>query len=216
MCTRLCCVCALRFCVVLFCVFCVLFSVLSSVCCIVVYVYCVEVFCILYWYICLQVYYCACVYLVSVLCVCMCVCILCACVRACEVPVEVTQSDTPHSGCLCGYMVRIIKYKKTQPLIKLKSIWFSTFLLCFKIMLLLSEKVSIKWNVLPDKINRLQPKKTSKNGDIFDLIFLKLLNYFKCVKFRFIFVFIFLCNFQERFSYIFEELVIRFDVLFSL
>ena len=156
-------------CSVLFCSVCctgVMFSVLSSMCCMIV----VSVFCILYWYICLQVYYCASVYLVSVYCVCACVycvhivCVLCAyCVR--EVPVEVsTQSDTPHVGYLCGYMVRIIKYKKTQPLIKLKSIWFSKFLLCFKIMLLLSEKVSIKWNVLPDKINRLQPKKTGKNG----------------------------------------------------
>lgn len=189
----------------------------------VVHVCCVApVLCSLYYLLCAA--YCCVLYsvLLRCMCVCMCVCrivcILCAyCVR--EVSgwgCVTTQSDTPHVGYLCGYMVRIIKYKKTQPLIKLKSIWFSTFLLYFKIMLLLSEKVSIKWNVLPDKINRLQPKKTCKNGDIFDLIFLKLLNYFKCVKFRFIFVFIFLCNFQERFSYIFEELVIRFDVLFSL
>ena len=129
-------------------------------------------------YCCICVLYCwgVCVYLVSVLCVCiLCayclhvcvhiVCILCAYCVCVRYPVEVsTQSDTPHVGYLCGYMVRIIKYKKTQPLIKLKSIWFSTFLLCFKIMLLLSKKVSIKWNVLPDKINRLQPKKTGKNG----------------------------------------------------
>ena len=155
-CTRLCC--SVRWgCA---CVLCCTGVVLFCVCCMIV------VFCILYL---------VCVYLVSVLCVCiLCaycvhVCVLCVyvhvhvCVRY---PVEVnsTQSDTPHVGCLCGYMVRIIKYKKTQPLIKLKSIWFSKFLLCFKIMLLLSEKVSIKWNVLPDKINRLQPKKTGKNG----------------------------------------------------
>ena len=132
---------------------CSLYSVLfCSLCCMIV----VSVFCIL----------CMCVSCICVLCWGVCVyCVRILCVR------EVfgwgwgsTQSDTPHVGYLCGYMVRIIKYKKTQPLIKLKSIWFSKFLLCFKIMLLLSEKVSIKWNVLPDNINRLQPKKTGKNG----------------------------------------------------
>ena len=129
--------------------------------------------------------------------VCILYLVLCAyvCVYVCAWGLVATQSDTPHVGCLCGYRVRIIKAKKTQPLIKLKSIWFYTFLLCFKIMLLFSEKVSIKWNVLPDKINRLQPKKTGKNGDIFDLIFFKFLYYFKCVKFRFIFVFIFFIAF---------------------
>ena len=199
MCTRLCC--SVRWgCVVLFCV-------LHRCCSVLCAAYC-SVLCILYLCMCVSCICSVCVHIVCILCACVCVRYR---LRLCS-----TQSDTPHVGYLCGYMVRIIKYKKTQPLIKLKSIWFSKFLLCFKIMLLLSEKVSIKWNVLPDNINRLQPKKTSKNGDIFDLIFLKLLNYFKCVKFRFIFVFIFLCNFQERFSYIFEELVIRFDVLFSL
>ena len=129
--------CALRLCSVLCCTG-VLFSVAPVLLCSLYYLLCaaymfvVYVFCI-----------CVCVYLVSVLCVCMCVyvcmcvCILCAlcalcvhlvcayCVCMCvrEVPVEVsTQSDTPHVGYLCGYMVRIIKYKKTQPLIKLKSI----------------------------------------------------------------------------------------------
>ena len=133
-------------------------SVLCSVCCI--YVCCVCVLCVC---MCVQ----DCVHIVCVLCA-YCVrivCVLCAsCVCVSGWGCVTTQSDTPHVGYLCGYMVRIIKYKKTQPLIKLKSIWFSTFLLCFKIMLLLSEKVSIKWNVLPDKINRLQPKKTGKNG----------------------------------------------------
>ena len=43
-----------------------------------------------------------------------CICVLCAYV--CEVFGWgcSTQSDTPHSGCLCGYRVRIIKAKKTQ------------------------------------------------------------------------------------------------------
>ena len=54
-------------------------------------------------------------------------CVSCAyvCAYMCvwySVEVCRTQSDTPHVGILCGHMVRIIKYKKTQPLIKLKSI----------------------------------------------------------------------------------------------
>lgn len=161
----------------------VLFSVLHRCCYVLCIIFCVLhdcCICILYCSV-LCAAYCCVLYLVSVFCVCMCVHIVCMCVQDCVHIVCIvcaycvcawgirlrlcsTQSDTPHVGYLCGYMVRIIKYKKTQPLIKLKSIWFSTFLLCFKIMLLLSEKVSIKWNVLPDKINRLQPKKTSKNG----------------------------------------------------
>ena len=118
MCTRLCCVCALRLCSVL-CVapvlFCSLYSVFCSVCCILLFsVFCSVLSCMC----CILLYLCS----VSVyVCVHVCVHIVCMCVR--EVPVEVsTQSDTPHVGCLCGYMVRIIKYKKTQPLIKLKSI----------------------------------------------------------------------------------------------
>ena len=148
MCTRLCCVCALRFCCSLCCTGVMFCSVCAA------------------WLLYLCSVFCVCVYLVSVYCVCMCVqdcvhivCVLCAycvhlvCVSCiCSVCVRevsgwgcvTTQSDTPHVGYLCGYMVRIIKYKKTQPLIKLKSIWFSTFLLYFKIILLLSEKVSIK------------------------------------------------------------------------
>ena len=122
MCTRLCCVCALRLCSVL----CV-----ALVCCSLLH-RCCSVLCILYSvliYMFASVLLCICVSCICVLCVCMCaycVCIVCAylvcmCVR--ELPVEVsTQSDTPHVGYLCGYMVRIIKYKKTQPLIKLKSI----------------------------------------------------------------------------------------------
>ena len=119
MCTRLCCVCALRLCMCAVLHRCC--SVLCSVCCILL----CSVFCIVEVYvlhICLLCLCIVCVHVCAGLCA-YCVrivCVLCACVRY---PVEVsTQSDTPHVGYLCGYMVRIIKYKKTQPLIKLKSI----------------------------------------------------------------------------------------------
>ena len=115
--------CALRLCVVLCCTCVVLFSVLHD-CCILYSVFCIDIYvckCIIV-HLCILYLFCVCA-CVCILCACVCVCILCACVCACVYPVEVsTQSDTPHSGCLCGYMVRIIKYKKTQPLIKLKSI----------------------------------------------------------------------------------------------
>ena len=57
--------------------------------------------------ICLQVYDFVCVYLISVY--------VCVCVCGVRLRLQATQSDTPHVGCLCGYMVRIIKAKKTQP-----------------------------------------------------------------------------------------------------
>lgn len=109
----------------------VLFSVAPVLFCSVYSVFCIDIYvckciivhlCILYLCMCVSCICSVCVH-VCVLCVCACACacVCIVCVR--EVPVEVsTQSDTPHSGCLCGYMVRIIKYKKTQPLIKLKSI----------------------------------------------------------------------------------------------
>ena len=132
---------------------------LCSVFCSLCYLVCAAYMCIfvLCAYICLQVYMCSVLFLVR----------MCMCVHVCAYVwgLCANQSDTPGVGILCGYMVRIIKYKKTQPLIKLKSIWFSTFLLSFKIMFLLSEKVSITWNVLPDEINLLEPKKTGKNRD---------------------------------------------------
>ena len=71
----------------------------------------------------MQIYVCVIAYVCAYRCV------------GCSVEVCRTQSDTPHVGCLCGHMVRIIKYKKTQPLIKLKSLWFSTFHLSLKILL---------------------------------------------------------------------------------
>ena len=80
-------------------------SLLSSLCCI--------LFCLLS----VHIYVCRC--MISYVCI-LCVCI---CAYVCVVfgwgSVQ-PQSDTPHVGCLCGYMVRIIKAKKTQPLIKLK------------------------------------------------------------------------------------------------
>lgn len=144
--------CALRLCsvlcctgVVLFCVCCMIVvsvfcivevyvcevvlscSVYSVFCSVLCYLVCAAYCCVLYSvsvYVCILYLFCvcACVCIVCVLCVyCVCVYVHLVCVR--EVPVEVsTQSDTPHVGYLCGYMVRIIKYKKTQPLIKLKSI----------------------------------------------------------------------------------------------
>ena len=126
-------------------VLCVLFSVV--LCCV---LFCVRSVCVLCWGV--YVLFCMlhiCVFLFSVhvymfagVLLRMCY-FLCVCVRMCgrySVEVFCNQSDTPLYGYLCGYRVRIIKAKKTQPLIKLKSLYFSTFLLCFKIMLLLSEK----------------------------------------------------------------------------
>ena len=55
-------------------------------------------------YVCVSVYVCVCAY--------VCVVFGWGCVQP--------QSDTPLYGYLCGYRVRIIKAKKTQPLIKLK------------------------------------------------------------------------------------------------
>ena len=94
---------------------CSVFSV-SCVC-----AYCVRSVCVL----------CAdCFVVVSVhIYVCRCMCVYCVsvyvyCVRMCVwYSVEVVFNHNPIPplyGCLCGYMVRIIKAKKTQPLIKLK------------------------------------------------------------------------------------------------
>ena len=95
-------------------VLCILYcSVLCAAYCCILYSVSVYV-CILYLF---CVCACVCAYCVHIVCI---LCVYLVCVRY---PVEVsTQSDTPHVGYLCGYMVRIIKYKKTQPLIKLKSI----------------------------------------------------------------------------------------------
>ena len=139
LCSLLCC----SMCCILYLVLCSLFSV--SVFCSVLYqvlrwwILLYSVFCA---YICLQWYV---LRIVLFLYVCMCVCVWGIRLRSVEL-----NPIPPLYGYLCGYMVRIIKAKKTQPLIKLKPIWFSKFLLCFKIMLIFSEKVSIKWNVLPD------------------------------------------------------------------
>ena len=135
--------CALRLCVVfcaLFCaevvqVFSVLCSVLCSLCCIyvclcvcrlcadcvqIVYLYCLGAayMCVLYS---MQVHDCCAWYADICMCDCVHVCVR-MCVWGVRLRLFASQSDTPHSGCLCGYRVRIIKAKKTQPLIKLK--WF--------------------------------------------------------------------------------------------
>ena len=87
--------------------------ILCSVSVFCVCAYCVHIVCILY-SMQVHVYVCRCVidYVCIVLFRFMCVCV-CVCVR---IGLQ-TQSDTPHVGILCGYRVRIIKYKKTQPLL---------------------------------------------------------------------------------------------------
>ena len=115
-------------------VFCILYSVLCiSVCC--VCAYCVRsvcVSCVLCVLLCIYVYsvfyagaYCFAVVLLRM-------CVSCAYVCAyrcvwCSVEVFCNQSDTPHVGILCGYMVRIIKYKKTQPLLNSNRFDFLNF-----------------------------------------------------------------------------------------
>ena len=159
-------------CILLYLVFCVLYSVLyvlflscdaycCSLClCVYLYSVCVHIVCILCAYCvhivccilcancCIFCSLCLCIYMFAGVLLRMCVSCAYVCAYVCAWGVRLrccaTQSDTPHVGCLCGHRVRIIKAKKNSTLIKLKSIWFSTFLLCFKIMLLLSEKVSIK------------------------------------------------------------------------
>ena len=129
------------YCCILCSVLCVLFCVEVVLCSVCVCANCVRSVCGVLFCLCVQVYMFAGVLLR------MCVSVY---VYVCAYVCVVfgwglwTQSDTPLYGYLCGYRVRIIKVQKNSTLIKLKTIWFSTFLLCFKIMLLLSEKVSIK------------------------------------------------------------------------
>ena len=153
-CVRILCLfCVCANCVHVVCCACVLFCVVPGVevyvlhislffLCVCVCAFCVQIVCCILFCCCLCIYMFAGVWLI--MCVSCYLCSVCVCVCGVRLRLFATQSDTPHVGCLCGYMVRIIKAKKTQPLIKLKSIWFSTFLLCFKIMLIFSEKVSIK------------------------------------------------------------------------
>ena len=131
------------FCSVL-CILCSVFcSVSFVVCAFCVHIVCCSVsvsvlhICVLYlcMCICMQVCVCVCVYVRT-----------CVCVHVCEdwllrcsVAIRYPPIWLPMRVYGKNY-----KAKKTQPLIKLTSIWFSSFLLSFKIMLLLSEKVSIK------------------------------------------------------------------------
>ena len=64
-----------------------------------------------------HIYVCRCI--IAYVCI-LYLCSVCVCVCGVRLRLQATQSDTPHVGCLCGYRVRIIKAKKTQPLIKLK------------------------------------------------------------------------------------------------
>ena len=113
-------------CILLYLVFCSLCAVLCAVLC--------SLVCAAYIFVFVSVS--VCVHIVCGLCAYCCVCCLCAyiclhvyvrmCVSCAYVYVRTgawgvrlrlpaTQSDTPHVGCLCGYRVRIIKAKKTQP-----------------------------------------------------------------------------------------------------
>ena len=120
----------------LFCVFCIVcsVSVFSCMCCIYLCLFvsvsvcvrivwklcanCVRIVCgYCFVCVCVHIYMCAGVWLyvcilLSVFCVRMCV--------WCSVEVRLNSIRYPPYGCLCGYRVRIIKAKKTQPLIKLK------------------------------------------------------------------------------------------------
>ena len=96
--------CAVSCSVCVLCAFSVEVSMFCSVCCIYVY------FCSLCMCICLQVYYCVCVISCAFVCV---------CVGGIRLRCSVTNPIPPLYGYLCGYRVRIIKAKKTQPLIKL-------------------------------------------------------------------------------------------------
>ena len=106
-CAVLCVVLCAEVCLFLCSLCCILYSVLCAAYCVLCLV-CVRSVCVL----------CAfCVYLCMYVRMCMCVCV---CVYVREDWLANNQSDTPLYGYLCGYRVRIIKAKKTQPLIKLK------------------------------------------------------------------------------------------------